>query len=85
MCCARFRLLLAALIAVAAAALVSSGCTDAGGSSSSSENGGTQARLRVLFAGSLIIPFEQVEKEFEALHPDIDVDMEGTASRLCVS
>ncbi len=80
MCCARFRLLLAALIVVAAAALVCSGCTDAGGSSSSSENGGTQARLRVLFAGSLIIPFEQVEKEFEALHPDIDVDMEGHGS-----
>ncbi len=36
--------------------------------------------LRVLFAGSLIIPFEQLEKEFEASHPHIDVNMEGHGS-----
>jgi molybdate/tungstate transport system substrate-binding protein len=36
--------------------------------------------VRVLFAGSLIIPFAQLEKEFEAAHPDIDVNMEGHGS-----
>jgi len=34
----------------------------------------------VLFAGSLIIPFAQLEKEFEAGHPTIDVNMEGHGS-----
>ena len=34
----------------------------------------------MLFAGSLIIPFAQLEKEFEAAHPDIDVNMEGHGS-----
>jgi molybdate/tungstate transport system substrate-binding protein len=34
----------------------------------------------VLFAGSLIIPFAQLEKEFEAAHPEIDVNMEGHGS-----
>ena len=36
--------------------------------------------IRVLFAGSLIIPFAQLEREFEAAHPDIDVEMEGHGS-----
>jgi len=36
--------------------------------------------VRVLFAGSLIIPFAQLEKAFEAAHPDIDVNMEGHGS-----
>ncbi|MBN1319645.1 MAG: tungstate ABC transporter substrate-binding protein WtpA, partial [Thermoleophilia bacterium] len=36
--------------------------------------------LRVLFAGSLIIPFAQLEAEFEAAHPEIDVNMEGHGS-----
>jgi molybdate/tungstate transport system substrate-binding protein len=38
----------------------------------------------VLFAGSLIIPFSQLEEEFEAAHPDIDVNMEGHGSIQCV-
>ena len=36
--------------------------------------------IRVLFAGSLIIPFERLEKEFEAAHPGIDVVTEGHGS-----
>jgi molybdate/tungstate transport system substrate-binding protein len=36
--------------------------------------------LRVLFAGSLIIPFEALERAYEAQHPDIDVQMEGHGS-----
>jgi len=36
--------------------------------------------IRVLFAGSLIIPFGQLEQEFEAAHPENDVQMEGHGS-----
>jgi molybdate/tungstate transport system substrate-binding protein len=36
--------------------------------------------LLVLHAGSLVIPFEQVEKEYEALHPEIDLRFEGHGS-----
>ncbi len=36
--------------------------------------------LLVLHAGSLVIPFEQVEKEYEALHPEIDLQFEGHGS-----
>ncbi len=39
-----------------------------------------QVKLHILEAGSLIIPFEEVEKEFEELHPNIDVLMEGHGS-----
>ncbi|MBN1888025.1 MAG: tungstate ABC transporter substrate-binding protein WtpA [Thermoflexales bacterium] len=36
--------------------------------------------LRVFFAGSLIIPFDALEKAYEAKHPDVDVQMEGHGS-----
>jgi molybdate/tungstate transport system substrate-binding protein len=36
--------------------------------------------LKVLFAGSLIIPFDALEKAYEAQHPEIDVQMEGHGS-----
>ncbi len=36
--------------------------------------------LRVFFAGSLIIPFDALEKAYEARHPDVDVQMEGHGS-----
>jgi molybdate/tungstate transport system substrate-binding protein len=36
--------------------------------------------LRVVPAGSLIQPFEEVEKAFEAQHPDVDVQIEGHGS-----
>jgi molybdate/tungstate transport system substrate-binding protein len=36
--------------------------------------------LKVLFAGSLIVPFQALEKAFEAQHPDIDVQLEGHGS-----
>lgn len=41
---------------------------------------GEKVSIRVLFAGSLIIPFADLEREFEADNPDIDVDMEGHGS-----
>lgn len=36
--------------------------------------------LRVFFAGSLITPFADLEKAYEAAHPDVDVLMEGHGS-----
>jgi len=41
---------------------------------------GGPVRLHILEAGSLVIPFGEVEKEFERLHPDIDVLLEGHGS-----
>jgi molybdate/tungstate transport system substrate-binding protein len=39
-----------------------------------------QIKMRVLFAGSLIIPFDALEKAYEAEHPNVDVEMEGHGS-----
>ncbi|MBN1632158.1 MAG: tungstate ABC transporter substrate-binding protein WtpA [Thermoleophilia bacterium] len=62
------------------AVLLCPGC-DGGSGVDSPEGGGSgKTRLRVLFAGSLIIPFAQLEQEFEAAHPEIDVNMEGHGS-----
>ncbi len=36
--------------------------------------------LRVFFAGSLITPFADLEKAYEAAHPEVDVQMEGHGS-----
>ncbi len=36
--------------------------------------------LKVLFAGSLIIPFDALEQAYEAQHPDVNVLMEGHGS-----
>ncbi|MGI9952717.1 tungstate ABC transporter substrate-binding protein WtpA [Moorellaceae bacterium AZ2] len=39
-----------------------------------------RVRLKVIYAGSLIVPLEEVELQFESLHPDVDVEMEGHGS-----
>ncbi|MDI6867186.1 tungstate ABC transporter substrate-binding protein WtpA [Methanoculleus sp.] len=36
--------------------------------------------LKVVPAGSLLYPFEQIEAEFESQHPEIDVQLEGHGS-----
>ena len=36
--------------------------------------------LKVLNAGSLLVPFTEMEKSFEAIHPDVDVLIEGHGS-----
>ena len=68
-------------IVIAAAALLSGGCShpadDPAGTTATAPAGVT---LRVLFAGSLIIPFAEVEKQFEAAHPGVDINMEGHGS-----
>jgi molybdate/tungstate transport system substrate-binding protein len=70
---------IAVLVVALTAALVVMVIFNAGCSGGSSEK--TQkTSIRVLFAGSLIIPFGQLEREFEAAHPGIDVEMEGHGS-----
>jgi molybdate/tungstate transport system substrate-binding protein len=51
----------------------STGCT-------TQETGHEQIVLKVLPAGSLLQPFEEVEKAFETEHPDVDVQVEGHGS-----
>lgn len=64
-------LLIPFLIMVVAA---SAGC------SSSEFSKGNQVELKVIIAGSLLAPFRALEKEFESLNPDIDVQLEGHGS-----
>jgi len=40
--------------------------------------------MRVLTAGSLLVPFDQIEEAFEAAHPGVDVLIEGHGSIQCV-
>lgn len=63
------------LLLLAAACVLTAGCT-----------GGDDAPtpLRVVPAGSLLLPMEEVEAGFEASHPGVDVQIEGHGSIQCV-
>ncbi|MEA2075460.1 MAG: tungstate ABC transporter substrate-binding protein WtpA [Euryarchaeota archaeon] len=39
-----------------------------------------KSKLKVIYAGSLIIPFGELEQAFESEHPDVDVLVEGHGS-----
>ncbi|MDD2777349.1 MAG: tungstate ABC transporter substrate-binding protein WtpA [Methanocellales archaeon] len=39
-----------------------------------------ETKLKVIYAGSLIVPFEEMERQFEELHPGVDVQIEGHGS-----
>jgi molybdate/tungstate transport system substrate-binding protein len=39
-----------------------------------------KVELVVLEAGSLVVPFDEIEEEFEKRHPNVDVQMEGHGS-----
>jgi len=41
---------------------------------------GESSILRVFIAGSLIVPFEELEKAYEEAHPDVDVQVEAHGS-----
>ncbi|MGD9143079.1 MAG: tungstate ABC transporter substrate-binding protein WtpA [Dehalococcoidia bacterium] len=43
-------------------------------------SGESPTKIRVLCAGSLMVPFQELEREFEAKYPDIDVLIEGHGS-----
>ncbi len=57
--------------------LVALMCSSSGCSSTEQKQ---KTVLKVVPAGSLLQPFEEVEKAFEALHPDVDVQVEGHGS-----
>ena len=40
----------------------------------------TETELKIFHAGSLAVPFEEVERQFEALHPNVDVQRETYGS-----
>ena len=60
--------LLATLMVVFAMILPLSGCQQ------------EKITMKVLNAGSLMVPFEEMEKEFEGQHPNVDVLIEGHGS-----
>ena len=66
----QFRLIAIVLISILC---VSSGCT-------SGEPVQNRTVLKVVPAGSLLQPFDEVENAFEAQHPDVDVQIEGHGS-----
>ena len=39
-----------------------------------------KTKLKVIYAGSLIVPFAEIEKRFESQHPGVDVQMGGHGS-----
>jgi molybdate/tungstate transport system substrate-binding protein len=43
-----------------------------------------KVQLRMLVAGSLLIPFDELEQAFEVRHPEVDVLVEGHGSIQCV-
>jgi len=54
-----------------AGSLLTAGCTDPAPQ---------QKTLKVIAAGSLLAPFAEIEQEFEAAHPGVDVQIEGHGS-----
>jgi molybdate/tungstate transport system substrate-binding protein len=62
------RALLTVILAAALAA-AAPGCSSSG-----------KTPLKVMFAGSLIVPFAALEEAYEAAHPEVDVQMEGHGS-----
>lgn len=45
--------------------------------------GSRSERLIVFHAGSLAVPFKQIEEEFEKIYPQVDVQLEAGGSRIC--
>jgi molybdate/tungstate transport system substrate-binding protein len=43
-------------------------------------HGQEKTESKVVYAGSLIVPFAEIEKEFESTHPGVDLLMEGHGS-----
>ncbi|MBS3826003.1 tungstate ABC transporter substrate-binding protein WtpA, partial [Candidatus Bipolaricaulota bacterium] len=43
-----------------------------------------KTNLKVFHAGSLSIPFKQIEKKFEVSHPDVDVQLEAHGSVVAI-
>lgn len=69
----RYQTVLTTIIVITILFCCTAGCVTA-------ENSTNRTVLRVVPAGSLLLPFAQVERTFEAEHPDIDVQIEGHGS-----
>jgi len=69
----RYQTVLTTIIVLTILFCCTAGCVTA-------ENSINRTVVRVVPAGSLLLPFAQVEKTFEAEHPDIDVQIEGHGS-----
>jgi molybdate/tungstate transport system substrate-binding protein len=67
-------------LALLLAAALGLALTSCGKDSTSAETADGKTTIRILYAGSLIIPFGELEKRFESLHPDIDINGEGHGS-----
>jgi molybdate/tungstate transport system substrate-binding protein len=63
-------------LAVLVPGVAVAGCSNDSGAAA----GHGKTSIRILYAGSLIIPFAELEKQFEALHPDIAINGEGHGS-----
>jgi len=75
------------LVAVLSVTFFGLGCVDSSYEAGGAEENGTGAGpaeessvLKVFHAGSLGVPFEELEKEFEAQHPGVDVQREAAGS-----
>ena len=44
----------------------------------------TKTPLSVFIAGSLMVPFDELEQAYEELHPDVDLRVEAHGSIQCV-
>jgi molybdate/tungstate transport system substrate-binding protein len=71
------KLMVVAVIAIIAVAAI-------GGFWYYSNNSSETTVLKVFHAGSLTLPFEDIETQFEADHPNIDVQLEPAGSVACV-
>jgi molybdate/tungstate transport system substrate-binding protein len=60
--------------------VVSTGCSNPALTSSSSQSTAEKTKLVVFEAGSLMIPFAQMEREFEKANPDIDIEIQAHGS-----
>jgi molybdate/tungstate transport system substrate-binding protein len=56
------------------------GLASCGEGSPSPDGADGKTTIRILYAGSLIIPFGELEKRFETLHPDIGINSEAHGS-----
>ena len=74
------RLLALALLLTSVLAAIVFAPMACGGTSHGSGGSGGKVTIRVLYAGSLIIPFAELQKRFEELHPDIKINGEGHGS-----
>ena len=83
------KLALPAFIVLLAFAAGCSGATDSSNTNNNqATNDGKAAKelsgkVIIFHAGSLSVPFEQMEKEFERLHPGVDVQREAAGSSEC--